>query len=107
MGGAFDWEFHPPASPAIGDHDVPLLSRHLEGRRIALLLGAGIAAMKAPLLARALRQFHPEAAPFSEGDVAGMLAAAFNGAQQAFEAVQRTRRTGERKASALPFVRPD
>lgn len=56
MGGPFDWSFSPPASAAIGDHDVPLLSGHLEGRSIALLVGAGIAAMKAPLLARALRR---------------------------------------------------
>lgn len=60
-----------------------------------------------PRLAQALRQFHPEATAFSEADVVGMLAAAVNGAQQAFEAVQRTRRGAERKASALPFVRPD
>ena len=62
--GAFDWEFAPPASGAIGDHDVPLLSRHLEGRRIALLVGAGIAAMKAPLLARALRRRGAEVTAF-------------------------------------------
>jgi phosphopantothenoylcysteine decarboxylase/phosphopantothenate--cysteine ligase len=54
--GPFDWSFRPPASAAIGDHDVPLLSHHLEGRRIALLVGAGIAAMKAPQLVRALRR---------------------------------------------------
>ncbi|MBM5816944.1 MAG: phosphopantothenoylcysteine decarboxylase [Cyanobacteria bacterium K_Offshore_surface_m2_239] len=56
MGGAFEWGFTPPASTAIGDHDVPQLSRHLDGRRIALLVGCGIAAMKAPMLARALRR---------------------------------------------------
>ncbi|MFM7170357.1 MAG: phosphopantothenoylcysteine decarboxylase [Cyanobium sp.] len=56
MASAFDWNFTPPASAPIGDHDVPLLSRHLEGKAIALLVGAGIAAMKAPLLARALRR---------------------------------------------------
>lgn len=64
MGGAFDWSFAPPASAAIGDHDVPLLSRHLEGRRIALLVGGGIAAMKAPLLARALRRRGAEVTAF-------------------------------------------
>jgi phosphopantothenoylcysteine decarboxylase/phosphopantothenate--cysteine ligase len=56
VGGPFDWSFTPPASAALGDHDVPLLSSHLKGKRIALLVGAGIAAMKAPLLARALRR---------------------------------------------------
>jgi len=56
VAGSFEWTFSPPASTAIGDHDVPLLSSHLNGKRIALLVGAGIAAMKAPLLARALRR---------------------------------------------------
>jgi phosphopantothenoylcysteine decarboxylase/phosphopantothenate--cysteine ligase len=56
VAGPFDWTFSPPASTAIGDHDVPILSGHLAGRSIALLVGAGIAAMKAPLLARALRR---------------------------------------------------
>ena len=64
MGGAFDWSFEPPASAVIGDHAVPLLSRHLEGRRIALLVGGGIAAMKAPLLARALRRRGAEVTAF-------------------------------------------
>ena len=43
----------------------------------ALVVLATHPAVPRPLLAQALRQFHPEAAPFSEGDVAGMLAAAF------------------------------
>ena len=64
MGGPFDWNFRPPASTAIGDHDVVRLSGHLEGRRIALLVGAGIAAMKAPLLARALRRHGAEVTAF-------------------------------------------
>ncbi|MFN9623237.1 MAG: phosphopantothenoylcysteine decarboxylase [Cyanobacteriota bacterium] len=64
MGGAFDWAFGPPASPVIGDHDVPWLSSHLEGQRIALLVGGGIAAMKTPLLARALRRRGAEVTAF-------------------------------------------
>lgn len=52
----FDWDFSAPRSAAIGDHDVPLVSEHLKGRRIALLVCGGIAAMKTPALARALRR---------------------------------------------------
>lgn len=52
----YDWDLSPPRSPAIGDHDVPSLSSHLAGRRVALLVSGGIAAMKTPLLARALRR---------------------------------------------------
>ena len=75
-GGAFDWEFQPPASPAIGDHDVPLLSRHLEGQRIALLVGGGIAAMKAPLLVRALRRRGAEVTAFCTAETFRYVGAA-------------------------------
>jgi phosphopantothenoylcysteine decarboxylase / phosphopantothenate---cysteine ligase len=51
-----DWDLSPPAPDALGDRAVPLLSAHLAGKRVALLVSGGIAAMKAPLLARALRK---------------------------------------------------
>jgi phosphopantothenoylcysteine decarboxylase/phosphopantothenate--cysteine ligase len=51
-----DWDFSPPPPSDLGDHDVPLEGRHLAGRRVALLVTGGIAAMKAPLVARALRR---------------------------------------------------
>jgi phosphopantothenoylcysteine decarboxylase / phosphopantothenate---cysteine ligase len=54
--GYHDWDFSSPRSAAIGDHDVPLVSRHLEGRRIALVVTGGIAALRTPDLARALRR---------------------------------------------------
>ncbi|MEB3200455.1 MAG: phosphopantothenoylcysteine decarboxylase [Synechococcaceae cyanobacterium] len=50
------WDLQPPRSVPLGDHEVPLLSRHLEGRRIALLVSGSIAALRAPDLARALRR---------------------------------------------------
>ncbi|MEM7483256.1 MAG: phosphopantothenoylcysteine decarboxylase [Acidobacteriota bacterium] len=40
----------------MGDHDVPRLGDQLAGRHVALLVTGGIAAMKAPLVARALRR---------------------------------------------------
>jgi phosphopantothenoylcysteine decarboxylase/phosphopantothenate--cysteine ligase len=52
----FDWDFSAPQSTPLGDHDVPVTSAHLRGKRIALLVCGGIAAMKTPLLARALRR---------------------------------------------------
>ncbi len=54
--GFHDWDFRPPQSAAIGDHDVPLVSSHLQGRRIALVVTGGIAALRTPDLARALRR---------------------------------------------------
>lgn len=51
-----DWDLAPPEPAPLGDREVPLLSRHLVGKRVALLVTGGIAAMKAPLLARAMRK---------------------------------------------------
>ncbi len=51
-----EWDFSPPPPSDMGDHDVPQEGEHLQGKRIALLITGGIAAMKAPLLARALRR---------------------------------------------------
>lgn len=48
--------FPPPTPSELGDRDVPLLGRHLAGKRVALLVTGGIAAFKAPLVARALRK---------------------------------------------------
>ena len=50
------WTFDPPPETEMGDHDVPRAGDHLEGKRIALLVCGGIAAMKAPMLARGLRR---------------------------------------------------
>lgn len=50
------WTPTPPPESSLNDHDVPLLHQHLVGKRIALLVCGGIAAMKAPLLARTLRR---------------------------------------------------
>jgi len=51
-----EWELTPPPLSDLGDHDVFPLGNHLAGKRIALLVTGGIAAMKAPLIARALRR---------------------------------------------------
>lgn len=51
-----EWDFRPPTPSELGDHDVPLDGTHLRRKRIALMITGGIAAMKAPLVARALRR---------------------------------------------------
>lgn len=50
------WNFQPPPPSDLGDHEVRLEGTHLDGKRIALLVTGGIAAMKAPMVARALRR---------------------------------------------------
>ena len=51
-----DWDFSPPPQSPLQDREVPLDGSHLEGKRVALLLTGGIAAIKAPLIVRALRR---------------------------------------------------
>ena len=62
------WDGSPPRSAAIGDHAVPVLSDHLAGRRIALLVSGGIAALRSPDLARALRRRGAEVTAFCSED---------------------------------------
>ncbi len=51
-----DWDFSPPPRSELGDHSVRPQGRHLEGKRVALMICGGIAAIKAPFIARALRK---------------------------------------------------
>ena len=53
-GDAFD--FPPPTPSDLGDPEVPRDGDRLEGVRVALLVTGGIAAFRAPILARALRR---------------------------------------------------
>ncbi len=64
----YDWDFSAPTPSPMGDHDVPLVSQRLAGRRIALLVTGGIAAMKTPQLARGLRRHGAEVVAFASDD---------------------------------------
>jgi hypothetical protein len=57
------------------------------------------------LLAAALQQFRPELAGLARDDVVGLLTAILHGGRPGFEAVLRSRQRGERRASALPWVK--
>ena len=63
-----DWDLSPPSAAELGDRDVPLDGDHLQGRRVALMIAGGIAAMKTPLLARALRRQGAEVTAFVSQD---------------------------------------
>ncbi|RMD97542.1 MAG: phosphopantothenoylcysteine decarboxylase, partial [Deltaproteobacteria bacterium] len=58
------WDFTPPPPSPLGDHDVVQEGEHLRGKWIALLVTGGIAAMKAPFVARALRRQGAEVVAF-------------------------------------------
>jgi phosphopantothenoylcysteine decarboxylase/phosphopantothenate--cysteine ligase len=64
----YDWDFSAPTPSGMGDHDVPRASDRLVGRRVALLVTGGIAAMKAPEIARGLRRHGAEVVAFASPD---------------------------------------
>ncbi len=63
-----DWDFRPPPPSDLGDHEVPEGGDRLAGRRVALLVTGGIAAYRAPGLARALRREGAEVVAFASGE---------------------------------------
>ena len=50
------FRFPPPTPSDLGDREVPRDGSRLQGVRVALLVTGGIAAFKAPMIARALRR---------------------------------------------------
>ncbi len=64
----YDWDFSAPTPSAMGDHDVPRASDRLEGKRVALLVTGGIAAMKTPEIARGLRRHGAQVVAFASED---------------------------------------
>lgn len=62
------WDGSPPRSEPIGDHAVPLLSSHLAGRRIALLVSGSVAALRTPDLVRDLRRRGAEVTAFCSAE---------------------------------------
>lgn len=64
----FDWDYTAPTPSDMGDHDVPPASTRLAGKRVALLVTGGIAAMKTPQIARALRRHGADVTAFTSAD---------------------------------------
>jgi phosphopantothenoylcysteine decarboxylase/phosphopantothenate--cysteine ligase len=59
------WDLTPPPASELGDREVRLEGNQLQDKRLALLVTGGIAAMKAPLIARALRKEGAEVVAFT------------------------------------------
>ncbi|MEE2681889.1 MAG: flavoprotein [Planctomycetota bacterium] len=62
------WDFTPPTSSAMGDHDVPLDGEELTNCRIGLMISGSIAAFTTPYLARALRRRGARVQAFCSGE---------------------------------------
>lgn len=63
-------------------------------------------AVPRPMLAAAFKQYRAEVEALTPADVEGLLASAWNGGREGFDAVMRTRKRRDRKvsASALPWA---
>lgn len=55
------------------------------------------------MLAQAVKQFRPDAEAYSVSDMVSLFVSIGTGARDAFESVQRTRKTAGRKAASLPW----
>lgn len=64
----YDWDFSAPTPSDMGDHDVQRASDRLTGRRVALMVTGGIAAMKTPEIARGLRRHGAQVVAFASED---------------------------------------
>ncbi len=98
-----DWDLSPPPPEELGDRDVPLDGVHLQGRRVALMIAGGIAAMKTPLLARALRRQGAEVTAFVSQDALRYVTEDALARSTARSVVTRLSAHAEHLSDASPF----
>ena len=97
------WDLTPPPDSELGDRDVPRDGDHLRGRRIALLVTGGIAAMKAPLVARALRRQGAEVVAFASEEALRYVAREALEWSTAHPVVTRLTAEAEHLSDGAPF----
>ncbi len=95
--------FPPPTPSDLEDRAVPLLGRHLAGKRIALLVTGGIAAFKAPLVARALRKQGAEVVAFASQEALRYVTAETLEWSTVNPVVTRLTAAAEHLSDAAPF----
>jgi phosphopantothenoylcysteine decarboxylase / phosphopantothenate---cysteine ligase len=97
------WTPEPPPKSNLKDRDVPLLGKHLLGRRVALLVTGGIAAIKAPFIARGLRRYGADVVAFASKE--GLRYAAQDALEWATTnpVVTRLTANAEHLSDAAPF----
>ena len=64
----FDWDLPPPPQATWATMTCPRQATRLAGKRVALLVTGGIAAMKTPQIARALRRHGADVTAFASTD---------------------------------------
>jgi phosphopantothenoylcysteine decarboxylase/phosphopantothenate--cysteine ligase len=97
------WTFPPPMPSSLGDHDVPLEGSRLAGRRVALLVTGGIAAMKIPFVARALRRQGAAVVAFTSKEALRYVTVDALAWSTVSQVVQRLTAAAEHLSDAAPF----
>ncbi len=98
-----DWDFSAPPESDQGDHDVPLEGERLLGRRVALMVTGGIAAMKAPFIARALRRQGADVVAFASSEGLRYVAEEALAWSTTHAVVTRLTPAAEHLSDAAPF----
>ncbi len=97
------FRFPAPTPSPYGDHDVAPEGTHLAGRRVALLVTGGIAAMKIPFLARALRRQGADVVAFVSEEATRYVTVDALGWSTANPVVERLTAAAEHLSDAAPF----
>jgi phosphopantothenoylcysteine decarboxylase/phosphopantothenate--cysteine ligase len=98
-----DWTFPEPTPSDLGDHDVAPEGTHLAGRRVALLVTGGIAAMKIPFVARALRRQGASVVAFTSKEALRYVTAEALEWSTVSPVVQRLTAAAEHLSDGAPF----
>lgn len=95
-------------SPRESLRRIQAICRHRSGLFDAVVTVAATHPAVAPeLLAQVLRACRPDLAAHTLDDVVSLVRASLVGGRDGFDAVLRTRKSGERKAGAYSWVKPD
>src|SRR5262245_51143293 len=98
-----DFSFPAPTPSTLADHDVERERAHLAARRAALLVTGGIAAMKIPFVARALRRQGADVVAFVSDEATRYVTAEALAWSTANPIVQKLTPAAEHLSDAAPF----
>ena len=97
------WTLPAPTPSDLGDHDILPEGSHLAGRRVALLVTGGIAAMKIPLVARALRRQGASVVAFTSKEAMRYVTAEALEWSTVSPVIQRLTAAAEHLSDGAPF----
>src|SRR5580698_1728 len=98
-----DWTLPAPTPSTLGDHDVEPEGSRLAGRRVALMVTGGIAAMKIPFVARALRRQGASVVAFTSKEATRYVTAEALEWSTVNPVIQRLTAAAEHLSDAAPF----